>query len=66
MNGYVRDVLLGVSLIGPPIIFGTLLYYGLTLKERHHHHESETHDQARALKPAPPTDRNPDTTVKSA
>ncbi len=31
MNGYFLDVLLGLSLIGAPVIFCALLYFGLKI-----------------------------------
>ncbi len=37
MGEYLTDILLILSLIGAPIILGTLLYYGMTISERRHH-----------------------------
>ncbi len=34
MNGYLDDFLLVLSVIGAPIILGTLLFYGMTISER--------------------------------
>lgn len=39
MDGYVTDILLALSLVAAPVIFGLLLYYGLTIKDRHHHED---------------------------
>ncbi len=33
MNGYFIDVLLGLSLIGAPVIFCALLYFGLKISQ---------------------------------
>lgn len=41
MDGYLSDVLLALSVIAAPIIFCMLLYYGLTIKDRHHHDDGE-------------------------
>ena len=40
MGDYFTDILLVLSVIAAPIIFGVLLYYGITMKE-HRHHEAE-------------------------
>lgn len=34
MSGYLDDFLLVLSVIGAPIILGTLLFYGMTISER--------------------------------
>jgi hypothetical protein len=37
VNGYLRDFLLLLSVIGAPIILGLLLFYGMTISERRRH-----------------------------
>lgn len=44
MDGYLNDILLALSVIAAPIIFGVLLYYGLT--DRHHHEDSGSDKQS--------------------
>jgi hypothetical protein len=55
VGDYVSDILLGLSLMGAPIVFGMLLFYGLSISD-HHHHSGDG--------PAtpPPKSRSPDGT----
>ncbi|MBS0252937.1 MAG: hypothetical protein JSR78_17915 [Proteobacteria bacterium] len=46
MDGYLNDILLALSVIAAPIIFGLLLYYGLTINDRHHHEDGGTAKQS--------------------
>ncbi|MBS0235264.1 MAG: hypothetical protein JSR99_17490 [Proteobacteria bacterium] len=48
MDDYLSDILLALSVIGAPIIFGTLLYYGTTISERRNHKVEEKQRTATA------------------
>lgn len=46
MDGYLNDILLALSVIAAPIIFGLLLYHGLAIKDHHHHGDGGTDQQS--------------------
>lgn len=67
MDGYVSDVLLALSVLAAPTIFCLLLYYGLTIKDRHRQCDAGPEDDDRDdARPARQPDREPGAKAKSA
>lgn len=56
MDDYLSDILLALSVIGAPIIFGTLLYYGMTISERRNH-KAEDKQRTATAPEKPPAER---------
>lgn len=56
VGDYLDEVLLVLSVIGAPIILATLLYYGVTISERHNHNGADRTRGANAAR-KPPDER---------